>query len=46
MHSTCPLALKLDSQRSAVALGLKEASTFTASTPCTHVPLLCICLHA
>ena len=42
MHSTCPIAPKLDSRRSVVAFGLKAASTFTASTPCTNVPLKCI----
>ena len=42
MHSTCPLAPKLDSRRSVVAVGLKAASTFTDSTPCTNVPLKCI----
>ena len=42
MHSTCPLAPKLDSRRSVVALGLKAASTFTDCTPCTKVPLKCI----
>ena len=42
MHSTCPLAPKLDSRRSVVSLSLKAASTFTDSTPCTNVPLKCI----